>query len=327
MTGKKILLKIPCTAALLLLLFTACKKEYVPASYTDIQAFSVATPDGGTLEAVITGDTILLYWPPGLNFPDSITPKISVSQGASVNPASGKTTPVSQGMAFIVTAQNGDKKEYVLRLVSNSGFTAAIRGSYYPGGIIYIEGQGFNTDTNTTGIYLIDTIRNKETKLPLIGISSIGTAANLSTDGSIDTGYYNIKFVSGLDTAIFHSIHLGVPPLTSVGPTFSIEDTYRTVQLGENVVLNYSFPAAFYQFYKAGKFSQVFFIQIGNQYYYSLPIIGQTDNTVTFKIPADATTGVLPTTNSGLYLVYTDGNGTDNYVNVVLDTDITIVSN
>lgn len=101
------------------LLTVSCEKtkyEYLKKPYTDILSFKIASPIEGldSLSAVIAGDSISIYWDPSLALPNTISPRISVANVASIKPASGEAVPFSDKTVFTVTAEDGTIKEYRL---------------------------------------------------------------------------------------------------------------------------------------------------------------------------------------------------------------------
>ncbi|QEC44184.1 hypothetical protein [Pseudobacter ginsenosidimutans] len=111
------------TVALLLTTATlsfSCKKEkeYTPYPYHAITAFNV-TAEEGPVSAAVTEDSVVLYWPSWDNVPASIKPEITISENASISPASGESVELKDGIAWTVKAQDGTTKKYYLKLVIN----------------------------------------------------------------------------------------------------------------------------------------------------------------------------------------------------------------
>lgn len=98
----------------------ACKKEkeYAAYPYKSITGFTF-TEKTEQISAAITEDSIIIYWPSWENIPANIKPQISVSEHASISPASGETVDLKTGVAYTVRAEDGTTKKYYIKLVLN----------------------------------------------------------------------------------------------------------------------------------------------------------------------------------------------------------------
>jgi hypothetical protein len=145
-------------------LFASCEKEDPKSSACDITLFSVG-PNTWT----INGTEITRIYPAG-TVEDTLSPSITLSPGATVNPPSGKAQNffVEQGVVYTVTAEDG---------VTKKTFTAkAIRTPYSTCDIL-----SFTTDsteweisgTNITRDYSPETVEKEQT--PTIVLSSGAT--------------------------------------------------------------------------------------------------------------------------------------------------------
>src|SRR5690606_29640723 len=103
------------------LLLSSCKTEYPELPYNEIEKFRVVDETSGVdISAAIQGNEIIfLYWPPLVGEPDSIRPEITVSEGATVFPASLENVPFGEEVTYTVTAENGEKRQY--RLLPTTG--------------------------------------------------------------------------------------------------------------------------------------------------------------------------------------------------------------
>lgn len=108
--------------AVLLLFVMACKEEELQLDYTEIQAFRYQDQSGNVLQAAIDSDTIYLYWPPLQSRPTSIVPKIDVHESTKVVPASDVEIDLTGDIKYQVTAQNGAKRTYTVKLVLNQPY-------------------------------------------------------------------------------------------------------------------------------------------------------------------------------------------------------------
>jgi hypothetical protein len=98
---------------------SACKKEYPALPYNDIEQFTIKDAAGNDIKASIDGTDIIVYFPPFQTVPDSISPAITVSGGATVQPASGTKVPYKNGTIFEVKAADGSTKTFRLKVLVN----------------------------------------------------------------------------------------------------------------------------------------------------------------------------------------------------------------
>jgi hypothetical protein len=113
-----------CTAIVIaLFMIQSCKKveqETIKRPYDGIQRFAV--PGYGSLDsinAVISGNDIVVYWNADAAVPEKIRPLIIVSTGATILPASGVEVNFSDTTTYTVTAEDGSIRKYKLKPVSN----------------------------------------------------------------------------------------------------------------------------------------------------------------------------------------------------------------
>ncbi|WP_157262475.1 hypothetical protein [Pedobacter sp. PACM 27299] len=189
--------------ALFLTIFSACKKEYTDFPYHNIEQFQVSIDEKSNIDAVIKGDSIILYWPPFINIPDSITPQITVSERASILPASGKKVAYSDKTSYRVTAQDGNTKVYHLKRLNNQPiFDFELARTMTRGGLFLLSGSYFVADTSKTKVYLIDKSK-KETRInPIALLTTARLNAAVPAVSVIDTGSYHIKMITGSRTLI-----------------------------------------------------------------------------------------------------------------------------
>ncbi|RXK86473.1 hypothetical protein [Filimonas effusa] len=100
-------------------LFVACKKEteYNVTAVNDIVSFTIAL-ESQQVNAVVKGDSLLVYWPWPVPLPATVTPGIVVAAGASISPASGTAVNLATGTSYTVTV-NGRQKTYYLKIIKN----------------------------------------------------------------------------------------------------------------------------------------------------------------------------------------------------------------
>jgi hypothetical protein len=107
----------------------------VPFSGCDIISFTA-----GNADWVINGSNITYDYPAGTNSVTSLTPTITLSPGATVNPASGVAQNffTAQGVTYTVTAENGTTKTYTVKGQQSlkydptlEGWSVLAKGRYY----------------------------------------------------------------------------------------------------------------------------------------------------------------------------------------------------
>ena len=127
---------------------TIAKVEKIPSHFTKISSFTV-TLDGKTYPATISGTDISIILPSGTT---TITPNITISNKATVSPASGESVDISSGTAsFVVTAENGtNKTTYTLHanVASSASGLAALRMTIGYGDPFF-NAEDFSQQTHT----------------------------------------------------------------------------------------------------------------------------------------------------------------------------------
>ncbi|MDJ1505241.1 hypothetical protein [Xanthocytophaga agilis] len=192
---------------------TSCKKEteYAPYPYSSITAFEIPT-GANSIQAAVSDNRLTVYWPYYQMIPDSIAPVVSVSERATVEPASGKKIPLKDGVTYIVKAESGATTTYTLKLVINQ---AEPIFDQVPATIpLYsqfsLTGQNFLADTAKTSLLLVS---STGTQYPialtaLTGNSASGTAIH----AQLDTGNYSIKLVTGYRSVTSNAmVHITSP--------------------------------------------------------------------------------------------------------------------
>ncbi len=105
--------------SILLILIWSCGSEDITISERDIilssenEIISFRIPyDNANYTGVVRGDSIKVIMPNSVKI-DSLTPVISVSEGATINPKSGAVQNFSNPVTYKVTAEDGSEKTYV----------------------------------------------------------------------------------------------------------------------------------------------------------------------------------------------------------------------
>ncbi|TDS07466.1 hypothetical protein B0I21_11412 [Sphingobacterium paludis] len=201
--SKKILF---CICVSITCLIVSCKTEYPDFPYNEMESFSIQDAAGNPLHASIVGNQIVVYWPPLVAQPETVTPYITVAERASVKPTSGTAISLAskEPITYTVTAQDGTEKIYTFVFHYNQPILIAniTDQQYVTGDIEYayaffrISGQNILTDSLQTQGYLVDK-EGKETKLDIASIKStfITFSRTKATDPA--PGLYRIKLISG----------------------------------------------------------------------------------------------------------------------------------
>lgn len=277
------------------LLLAACKKEteQAPSPYTRIASFTVET-NGEMMSASMSGDSILVYWPSYLVAPSSIQPKIELSEGASVSPASGASVPFQTGTAYTVKAQNGTEKKYYLKVVVNQapiqidevGSYTAVRGGEHTvdlGSTL----RYFDLDAAVTSFYLVDT-PGTATKLDIefYTNSSGFPAMRVKVPASVKIGAYRIRITSGVQSRTTENYVFGVLYSDAEKPRPDGLEAPVTVRRGQTITLNgrnfFDLKNAMAYTYDDGYYEQEIM---------ELPLVSHTAATATFRIPENFPAG------------------------------------
>lgn len=223
-------------ACLIAILAYSCKKEYTKYPYNDIEKFVITDNNGAELKAAIQDNKIIIYFPPFQTLPDSIKPRITVSDRAVISPASGTKLPFKPGLIYTVTAQDGSTKSYELQSAINQPPISFVTSDTRLGTTLLLNGEYFVPDTIHTKLYLIGKDK-KEIKVPgnvFTTLTASAIVANLSAKLGVDTGKYSVKLVSGQRTAIQGPISIAeavqkfsYPAITTIrrGEEYSVKDT------------------------------------------------------------------------------------------------------
>ncbi len=266
------------SAVLLLLAAASCKKTDTKYPFAALTSFQLTDNTGAALTASIDSNTIIVYWPPMQDIPDSIAPVISVSPRATVQPSSGTRIPFNAGFTYTVTAQNGITQTYVLKPVINQA-PVQITDVYPNNGAIgtplsiRLEGQYFIADTNQTSVVLVSP---KGQKIRTAIEASI-TSSQLYFDVTLaDTGTYTIQLTSGQWTANGGTLTLTLPPPQVTFPVGVV------VARGGTLTINGSFLSGV---------SSVVTYDVGWSGPYGLTIVSKTDKAMVVQVPSDLAPG------------------------------------
>ncbi|GGH70543.1 hypothetical protein HNQ91_003041 [Filimonas zeae] len=270
----------------------SCKKEYTAFPYVQIERFVVEDSAGNALKASIINNEIIVYWPPFQSTPDSVTPVIVVSERASITPASGTKVPFNPGTLYTVKAEDGSTQTFRLKPAINQPPLTNLRmagSSYRINTIVGLFGEFIVPDTSVTRLYLINK-DNREIPLPVSQITKINTAlvyVNIPVSNTIDTGTYQLKLINNNRTGIAGPFRLLPPSL--IVTDFTFPQNGSTVKKGNVFTLQ---VAGSSEKYYSGKFAYAIF-RAANGTNISINVSTQTNNEVSFVIPADFPAGAL----------------------------------
>ena len=130
------------------------KVEKILSHYKEIKTFTV-TIDGTTYEGTISGTDISIVLPAGVT---SITPNITISDNATISPASGTAVTLKDGTAaFRVTAENGDTATYTLHATIPGKTTGLAALQVYTAQQTLLAASSFKQDTTEYTTEINDT--------------------------------------------------------------------------------------------------------------------------------------------------------------------------
>ncbi|MBB6107951.1 hypothetical protein SAMN05421821_101134 [Mucilaginibacter lappiensis] len=259
---------------------SSCKKEYVKYPYNEIEQFTIQDATGVSLKATILGNDIIVYYPPFQAVPDFITPQITVSDQAVVEPASGTKVAFKNSTTFKVKAQDGSVKTYTLKPMLNNpqpvfDVDPAIRVWSY----VNLSGEYLVPDTSRTQLSLIDK-NNKEIKISGASFTTF-TATHLVANLplSVDTGNYKIKLVTNGQAVIKGPFHIDIPYLI-----LAIPENIKTVKRGQDLLITSADGSSKYYKNILDSKASVYNSADGKNYSFDITI---TDTGIRAHIPAD----------------------------------------
>ena len=227
------------------------KVEKILSHYKEIKTFTV-TIDGTTYEGTISGTDISIVLPAGVT---SITPTITISDNATISPASGTAVDLTGGTApFMVTAENGDTATYTLRATIPGKATGLAALQVYTANQTLLAASDFKQDTkeytadiNDTNI--VYTTSSTELYFKVIPAASTATVTaalndgnlitltavtNMNTNTNTNSGYIRLW---DADNADKRPIHAGANTVTiTVTPAGGTENDATVYTLTLNVV-------------------------------------------------------------------------------------------
>ena len=268
----------------------SCKTEYPSLPYNDIESLSIQDAAGKTLSASIVNDQIILYWPPLVEQPESITPTIKVSELATITPASGTAIQLQSDkpITYTVRAQDGSSKNYTLVFQYNQPLVQAkmnlLEGKYYlsypKNEPISIRGENILLDEAQTKGYLVD----KDGKETLLSFYAAPQASGVvfNTPEDLKPGIYHIKLISGRYTVLTDAFEVFLPTLYNV---IKWQDMFYSGRKGGDLVLNINSREAYELYFKADFDHFIAVDNLNNEYSINNVVFDVAAMTITLSIP------------------------------------------
>lgn len=271
----------------------SCKKEteYAPYPYNEVLSLKINAGGGDKINAAVAGDSLVVYWPSYLARPAKISPEISISDKATITPASGTEVDFTTGTKFSVKAQNGAVKDYFLKVVVNQPPIQIAEQTFTTyqttKGGTYSFDNGTNAryiirDAAVSHFYLVDS-SNVEYELPLQfpeGMQNM--IVTVPDESKFKIGGYRIKVVSGAQTAITNDYVFGIIYPASMKGVATALTTSISTKRGQNITF------AGTGFFEMKDAAVVTFNANGSEIALGkLEIVSFTATSVTYKVPAD----------------------------------------
>lgn len=268
----------------------SCKKETPDLPYNEIESFSIKDASGNTLSASIVEDRIILYWPPLVDQPKSITPTIKVSELATITPASGTSIELQseKPITYTVRAQDGSSKNYTLSFQVNQPQVQAKLNdpinTYYlkepEKGIFTFVGENIIPNETQTKGYLID----KDGKQTLLSLNTALTSfvAKFTAPDNLTAGSsYQVKLVSGRFSIISDPFEVALPGL---GALIKSNVAYNATK-GEDLVVPLVSKILYELYFKSDFDHFVAVDNLNNSYKITNAVVDVTKLTVSLPIP------------------------------------------
>lgn len=292
MFSYKLLIPVCFAAAII-----SCKKEteFSAFPYKSIRSFSIEAAAGEKINGAIDGDSIIIYWPSYTTVPATIAPQITVSENATVSPASGAAAAFETGTPFTVKAQDGSVKTYFLKvqinqppiILRNNNY-ATVKGGTITvsttSGILYIA-----RDPDVTSFSVVDST-GAEKRLPIRFFSDFrGEMMEITVPETDDIkiGAYRIKVTSGAQTYLSTDYMFGILYPSDKKPVADPVNTPVTVKRGNTITFT---GTGFIEMKEAlvyGYTPEWEEKEVG-----TLELVSFTATSVTYRVPPGFPTGV-----------------------------------
>ncbi|NIG56391.1 hypothetical protein [Chitinophaga sp. Cy-1792] len=290
---------------------TGCRKEteYAPSPYKEIESFSVATSANTMMLGAVDGDSILIYWPSYISQPATVMPEIKVSGKATITPASGTAIALATGTKYTVTAADGSKKAYFLKLIINQpGIQVNENASYAA-----VKGGVISINTNKDVKYLVEDAT--VTKAALVGSDGKETLLSVAfatrnnvpyidltipDNEAVKPGAYKLKFTSGAVTFTTAAAVAGVLYPATMKPQATTLNEAVSIKRGAEITFKGT-GFTDMQDARVWAYSATWaVVELG-----TLKMVSFTATTATYQVPANFPTGTYQLgayTDKGMFI-------------------------
>lgn len=289
-------------------LFTACKKteyEQIKRPYNNIERFSLAAYGNlDSVNAVISGDTVYIYWNGETAPPATITPVISISAGASIMPASGTAVTFKDTTTYTVTAEDGSIRKYKIKPVFNvavprlTSLVAPNRWVWEANFPLLIDGQYFFSAGNAADIKVYAQRLRDGFEFNLTVNQTLTTATQLNLNlpkmtAELDSGLHRIWVQVGAFPSNYLDVWIKQPLLENVITSARLKEAGGPVYLGDTLTVVYTHTLSSNElFNKYFKKENILLHNVGcyktyNIYVNNAPIVSLKDGELKFVLAAD----------------------------------------
>lgn len=237
--------------ALCIAINSCTKYEDIRRPYNNIERFSVAGYGSlDSINAVISGDDIVVYWNAQSESPATITPSIDISAGSSISPASGETVSFSQSTVYTVTAEDGTQRQYTLKPRLNeavpiiSDVPSVFRWSWETPLTLAVNGEYFleSGDASNIRVYAQRLRDGYEFDLLVDTELTTGTQVNLTLPKITteqDSGLHRIWVQVGDFPSNSVDVWISQPLMENVVTSITFPESGSPVYIGDHVTLTF----------------------------------------------------------------------------------------
>ncbi|WEK35565.1 MAG: hypothetical protein P0Y53_24030 [Candidatus Pseudobacter hemicellulosilyticus] len=241
--------------------------------------------------------------------PDSIAPVITVSEGATIVPASGAKVKFTDGVSYTVKAEDGTTRQYQLKVMVGGAkpvITDETPVTKRVGSNVSVSLENMRGDINENKLILVGENGSEYTLINrIIGAGFCSFIADTENGAGIPAGDYYLKAINRFDIPVTSKTKFIA--ISNDAPTpyayFTHTDTIR-VKAGETFSLPVRHAAA------TNTFSRVrcYYYEYGYITAMNFEVVGLTDNNtmLTLRVPEDALPmvavskeGIIMTSNNG----------------------------
>lgn len=216
-----------------------------PSSDNEIKSFFFKNLAEGqasynVYDHVSTDVDSLVYYVPYLSPIKELKSEIFIGENATIAPESGEILDYSQPVKYLVTAQNGEQREYLVFVENNledlkiEGFAGDIFKDKKPGDLISFNVNEVNPIQDSIKVNLFDRISDSKVALKVEKVEEIDSWTKTIT-AKLPDSYVNSIY--GLEVTIEHDnmdtsdgfiLYKGIPNFVNVDPDFK-DGEYVTV--------------------------------------------------------------------------------------------------